>query len=84
MIGGMQAPPKGDISKLWRLLGVDFAADQIVWQDYNPYPKASHFPPRVRLRRRRLRRQGAVQPERPDQFRACNSCSSPSRAPWRS
>jgi ABC-2 type transport system permease protein len=40
-----QAPPKGDISKLWRLLGVDFAADQIIWQEYNPYPKASHFPP---------------------------------------
>ena len=45
MIGGMQAPPKGDISKLWHLLGVDFVSDQIIWQIYNPYPKASHFPP---------------------------------------
>ena len=44
MFGG-QAPPKGDINKLWQLLGVDFAADQIIWQLYNPYPKASHFPP---------------------------------------
>ena len=42
--GGMQPPPKGDISKLWHLLGVDFVADQIIWQDYNPYPKASQFP----------------------------------------
>jgi len=40
-----QAPPKGDINKLWHLLGVDFAPDQIIWQSYNPYPKASHFPP---------------------------------------
>jgi len=43
--GGMnpfmpQPPPeKGDISRLWNLLGVDFPADQIVWQDYNPYPR---------------------------------------------
>jgi ABC-2 type transport system permease protein len=36
--------PKGDISPLWRMLGVDFPADQIVWQDYNPYPKFSQFP----------------------------------------
>ncbi len=43
MFGGMQSPPKGDISKLWRLLGVDFAADQVIWQDYNPYPKFSDF-----------------------------------------
>ena len=45
MMGGGQAPPKGDINKLWHLLGVDFASDQIIWQTYNPYPKASHFPP---------------------------------------
>lgn len=39
-----QQQPKGEISKLWQMLGVDFAADQIVWQKYNPYPKASQFP----------------------------------------
>ncbi len=44
MMGGQPPPQKGDISKLWRLLGIDFAPDQIIWQDYNPYPKASHFP----------------------------------------
>jgi ABC-2 type transport system permease protein len=44
MFGG-QAPPKGDINKLWKVLGVDFDSTQIVWQAYNPYPKASHFPP---------------------------------------
>ena len=43
MFGGMQAPPKGRIDKLWRLLGVDFAGDQIIWQDYNPYPKIGDF-----------------------------------------
>jgi len=36
-----QSPPKGDISALWRLLGVDFVADKIIWKDYNPYPKIS-------------------------------------------
>ncbi len=39
-----QAPPKGDIGRLWRLLGVDFAPDQVVWQNYNPYRKARTFP----------------------------------------
>jgi ABC-2 type transport system permease protein len=31
--------PKGDISQLWKVLGVDFAGDDVVWQDYNPMPK---------------------------------------------
>lgn len=44
MMGRQQAPPKGDISQLWRTLGVDFTNQQIVWQDYNPIKKASHFP----------------------------------------
>ena len=44
MMMQQQPPPKGDIGKLWNLLGVDFSADTIVWQDYNPYPKASQFP----------------------------------------
>jgi ABC-2 type transport system permease protein len=44
MFGGQPPPPKGDISKLWQLLGIEFIPDQVIWQDYNPYPKASHFP----------------------------------------
>ena len=39
----MQQPPKGDINLLWNLLGVDFTADQVIWQDYNPYPKLPLF-----------------------------------------
>jgi ABC-2 type transport system permease protein len=37
----MRQPPgeKGDINRLWNLLGVDFAGTEVVWQDYNPYPK---------------------------------------------
>jgi len=34
---------KGDINELWRLLGIDMAADQIIWQDYNPYPKLAQL-----------------------------------------
>ncbi|NUQ66099.1 MAG: hypothetical protein HUU20_26860 [Pirellulales bacterium] len=45
MMGGGQQPlPKGEIGKLWNLLGIDFSSDQIVFQDYNPYPKLSHLP----------------------------------------
>ncbi|HEV3004465.1 MAG TPA: Gldg family protein, partial [Pirellulales bacterium] len=36
---GQQAPPKGRIEDLWRLLHVQFAPNDVVWQDYNPYPK---------------------------------------------
>ena len=31
--------PKGDVSKLWRMLGVKFNGSDVVWQNYNPYPK---------------------------------------------
>jgi len=44
MRGRQPPPPKGEIAQLWRLLGVDMVADQVIWQDYNPYPKAGHFP----------------------------------------
>ncbi len=44
MMGRQQSPPKGDIRKLWRLLGIDFSDTEVIWQDYNPYPKAGHFP----------------------------------------
>ena len=43
MMMRQQAPPKGDISKLWKMLGIDFPADQVIWQDFNPYPKVSQF-----------------------------------------
>ena len=48
---GMQQPPpepKGDITKLWSLLGIEMVGDQgmagsydakVIWQNYNPYPK---------------------------------------------
>ncbi len=35
--------PKGDISQLWRLLGVDFSGDNVVWQAYNPMPKLAGY-----------------------------------------
>ena len=43
MMGGQQPQPKGNIWQLWQLLGIDFADRQIVWQDYNPFPKVSNF-----------------------------------------
>jgi len=43
MGGGQRNQPKGDLGRLWRILGVDFAPDQIVWQNYNPYPKIDQF-----------------------------------------
>jgi len=36
--------PKGDITELWSLLGVDFTADKVIWQDYNPFPKLPNLP----------------------------------------
>jgi ABC-2 type transport system permease protein len=46
MMGGGQQQnlPKGDIRQLWSLLGVDFTADDIVCQQYNPFPKLSRLP----------------------------------------
>ncbi len=35
--------PKGDINKLWALLGVDFSGENVIWQDYNPMPKLTDF-----------------------------------------
>jgi ABC-2 type transport system permease protein len=37
--GGGQPEPKGDISQLWNLLGVEMYGDEIIWQDFNPEPK---------------------------------------------
>ncbi len=43
MMMQMQPPVKGDLNKLWNLLGIDIVPNQIVWQSYNPYPKLSLF-----------------------------------------
>jgi ABC-2 type transport system permease protein len=43
MFGGAQPEPKGDISQLWQLLGVDMLGDEIIWQDFNPEPKGNDF-----------------------------------------
>jgi len=39
MMGGQQAPPKGNIDPLWNLLGVKFEGTRVIWQNYNPYPR---------------------------------------------
>ena len=49
--GGMMGmrqppPPKGDVAKLWSLLGVDFLSDRIIWQEYNPYKSAEDVFPK--------------------------------------
>lgn len=56
MFGGGRTPPpepKGDISKLWNLLGISMVGEDrvtgegrdahVIWQDYNPYPKTRSF-----------------------------------------
>ena len=44
MMGGQQPPPKGRIEDLWKLLHVTFPANDVVWQDYNPFPKFAELP----------------------------------------
>jgi ABC-2 type transport system permease protein len=36
--------PKGDIGELWKVLGVDFSGNNVVWQNYNPFPKLGGLP----------------------------------------
>jgi ABC-type uncharacterized transport system involved in gliding motility auxiliary subunit/ABC-type transport system involved in multi-copper enzyme maturation permease subunit len=43
MMMGQRPEPKGDIAPLWNMLGVDFGANNVVWQNYNPYPKLSNL-----------------------------------------
>jgi len=38
-------PPKGRITELWDMLGVDLIGDEIIAQDWNPYPKLSFIEP---------------------------------------
>jgi ABC-2 type transport system permease protein len=40
----MPPQPKGDIAPLWKMLGVDFGGDNVVWQNHNPYPKLGAVP----------------------------------------
>ncbi|MHC4949258.1 MAG: Gldg family protein, partial [Planctomycetota bacterium] len=37
--------PKGDIGVLWNLLGLEVPARPVVWNEYNPYPNITEFPP---------------------------------------
>jgi ABC-type transport system involved in multi-copper enzyme maturation permease subunit/ABC-type uncharacterized transport system involved in gliding motility auxiliary subunit len=41
--GGDPGAPKGDISKLWKVLGVDMYADEVVWQDFTPEKKMGNL-----------------------------------------
>ncbi len=43
MMMGQRSPPKGDIARLWDLLGVRFSPEVVVWQKHNPYPKVEQF-----------------------------------------
>lgn len=43
MQGRQPPPPKGNITILWDLLGVDYAANKVIWQDYNPYKSVRQF-----------------------------------------
>jgi ABC-2 type transport system permease protein len=36
--------PKGDIAELWKVLGVDFSGSNVIWQNYNPFPKLGTLP----------------------------------------
>ena len=63
MMMGQQPQPKGDISQLWELLGVEFTADQVVWQNYNPYHKVRPSPTSS-CSSIEMRGQGAVQRQR--------------------
>jgi ABC-type uncharacterized transport system involved in gliding motility auxiliary subunit/ABC-type transport system involved in multi-copper enzyme maturation permease subunit len=67
MFGGQQPEPKGDISQLWKLLGVQLVGDEIIWQDFNPEPKAGDFvDPEWIFIDEGLQAQGAIHPFNPD------------------
>ena len=44
--GGGRPQPKGDISQLWKLLGVEMYGDEIVWQEFNPGAQDRQHPNR--------------------------------------
>jgi ABC-2 type transport system permease protein len=46
MFGGGQPPePKGDLTALLELLGIEWPVTDIVWNPYNPHPKFTELPP---------------------------------------
>lgn len=46
MMGGQPMPEeKGKIKQLTALLNIEFDADKIIWQDWNPYPEFANLPP---------------------------------------
>lgn len=66
MFGGQQPPqPKGDINQLWNLLGVEFDADSIVWQDFNPETKIGDIPKEWIFIDEGLTAQNAINPFNP-------------------
>ena len=75
--------PKGNIQPLWDMLGVDFAAAQIVWQDYNPFKRFLEFPIEFVLCRHRAGRV-ASSTSTTRSPRTCSSCCSPFRATCKS
>jgi ABC-2 type transport system permease protein len=71
MFGGGAPQPKGDITQLWRLLGVEIYGDQIIWQNYNPEKQIANIPPEWIFIDEGLKSQGA-----PDPFNEQNNISS--------
>ena len=61
------------------MLGVDFAADQVVWQKYNPYPKIEPFPEEFVFVDRGEGRE-SFQPQRSHQRRLAAGACCPSPA----
>jgi ABC-2 type transport system permease protein len=47
MMGGQRPPEKArpdQLAQLWSMLGIDYAGDKVIWQDYNPYPRFADYP----------------------------------------
>lgn len=42
--GGQPGPPKGDIQQLWSLLNAKVTGEQVIYQEFNPYPRAGTGP----------------------------------------
>ena len=64
--GGGQPEPKGDISQLWKLLGVEMYGDEIVWQNFNPEKKLGDIYKEWIFVDEGLTAQGTPQPFDPD------------------